>query len=221
MGEDIKALGKPLPLAPKAFITLEPEVGEKVEAQINPKDFKFSKTTKWSNKNAAGRDFPDLQWTEGEPIKISGLELLFDGYETDTDVRSFTNALLTMAMRHEDLHRPPTVKVSWGGPLLGDSFKAVVTQVDVTYTMFNAEGTPVRAKATVSMQQAEGEVMSANSPDIAKKRTVKRGETLQSIALTEYHDASEWRRIADANKIDDPLGLQPGMNLIIPPILIR
>jgi len=50
-------------------------------------------------------------------------------------------------------------------------------------------------------------------------RVVKRGETLHSIAESEYRNAGEWRRIADANNIDDPLAVQPGSKLLIPPIL--
>ncbi|MCA9527587.1 MAG: LysM peptidoglycan-binding domain-containing protein, partial [Myxococcales bacterium] len=46
-----------------------------------------------------------------------------------------------------------------------------------------------------------------------------RGETLQSIAGQEYDDPNQWRRIADANGIDDPFRLDPGVRLIIPPIL--
>jgi nucleoid-associated protein YgaU len=39
------------------------------------------------------------------------------------------------------------------------------------------------------------------------------------IAAREYEDPAEWRRIADANGIDDPLQLEPGRRLMIPPIL--
>ena len=57
------------------------------------------------------------------------------------------------------------------------------------------------------------------SPDHAKLHAVRRGETLQSIAAQEYDDPNQWRRIADANGIDDPFRLDPGARLIIPPIL--
>jgi nucleoid-associated protein YgaU len=33
-----------------------------------------------------------------------------------------------------------------------------------------------------------------------------------------YSDPREWRRIADHNRLADPLALQPGMILEIPPI---
>jgi nucleoid-associated protein YgaU len=58
-----------------------------------------------------------------------------------------------------------------------------------------------------------------NSPDHTKRRTVKQGETLSLIAFEEYDDSAEWRRIADANGIDDPKSVRPGMVLTLPPIL--
>jgi nucleoid-associated protein YgaU len=46
--------------------------------------------------------------------------------------------------------------------------------------------------------------------------TLRRGQTLASIAAAEYHDARCWRQIAEANGIDDPLALQPGTLLMLP-----
>ena len=47
--------------------------------------------------------------------------------------------------------------------------------------------------------------------------TVAEGDRLDWIAYQEYGEASEWRRIAEANHLADPLALRPGMTLAIPP----
>ena len=62
-------------------------------------------------------------------------------------------------------------------------------------------------------------MMDRDPPDHTKRRTVKMGETLALIAHEEYDDPAEWRRIADANGIEDPLNLTPGTRLLVPPIL--
>jgi len=54
------------------------------------------------------------------------------------------------------------------------------------------------------------------SADVAKTRTVRRGETLSSIAAEEYQDPTRWRPIADANSLNDPRQLRPGQVLAIP-----
>jgi nucleoid-associated protein YgaU len=50
----------------------------------------------------------------------------------------------------------------------------------------------------------------------ASVHVVALGETLSGIAAAFLGDAAQWRVIADANKINDPLGLAPGTSLIIP-----
>jgi nucleoid-associated protein YgaU len=52
-----------------------------------------------------------------------------------------------------------------------------------------------------------------------KRREVQPCDTLALIAYQEYGDSNEWRRIADENKIDDPLRLRPGQILSIPPLI--
>lgn len=218
MGSEIKALGGKLLHPPNSWVTLQAENGITVVAQINPKELAYSKSVGWAEQAGTGRDYPDLQFTAGKSITIS-IELMFDKYEINGDVRSDTDALLAMALVDEGLHRPPKVDVTWAGEVFMGGFRGVVESVKVRYTMFTQAGIPCRAVATVGMKQAEGVSCSGNSPDVAKMRVVKRGETLQSIAESEYRDASEWRRIADANKIDDPLTVEPGSKLLIPPIL--
>lgn len=199
-------------------IKLIPEVGAPVTAQINPKEIEYSKSVGWAEQPGTGRDFPDLQFTAGKAVTMS-IELMFDGFETETSVRPETDKLFKMALRDESLHRPPTVRVVWGGDIMPEGFEGVIESVKVRYTMFTSAGVPVRAVATVGLKQAKDVSVSGNSPDIAKQRVVRRGETLQSIAESEYMDAGEWRRIAEANGIDDPLNLVPGTRLLVPPIL--
>ena len=109
-------------------------------------------------------------------------------------------------------------------PLLVIPCTWVVVKVSVTYVMFLSDGKPVRAKVDLELQESEpikGQLVKAakESPDHAKVYTVQRGDTLQSISFREYDDPAEWRRIADANAVDDPMALEPGTKLLVPPIL--
>ena len=94
----------------------------------------------------------------------------------------------------------------------------------VDYTLFLPDATPVCAKVDVSLEQIktkpqESKETPKQSPDHAKLYTVKKGDTLQGIAMAEYEDPREWRRIAKTNNLDDPMELRPGMKLLVPPIL--
>lgn len=49
-----------------------------------------------------------------------------------------------------------------------------------------------------------------------KHYTVKKGDTLYSIAAKFYNDRDKWKRIAEANKIKNPRDLKVGDRLVIP-----
>jgi hypothetical protein len=193
--------------------------GRRIEAGFNPKEYTVSKSVPWNPQAAAGLDAPEMQFTTGQGETLA-LELFFDTYEAGTNVKKHTQELHDLALIDADLHRPPLVMVTWGTL----AFKGVVESINHRFTMFLEDGTPVRATCTLSLREARSAVEQSQatpkqSPDHAKLHAVRRGETLQAIAGEEYDDPSEWRRIADANGIDDPFRLEPGTRLIIPPIL--
>ncbi|MEM5332308.1 hypothetical protein VSR34_38420, partial [Paraburkholderia sp. JHI2823] len=89
--------------------------------------------------------------------------------------------------------------------------------------MFTELGTPVRATLKCSFKQWRSNIddrkkQNLMSADVAKVWTVKRGQTLASIAAQEYADASRWRDLAAAHGIDDPLALAPGSTILLPPV---
>lgn len=62
-------------------------------------------------------------------------------------------------------------------------------------------------------------VQGGGSSTATKIYEVKSGDSLSKIAKREYGNASEWRRIFEANKdlIKDPDKIFPGQKLKIPP----
>ncbi len=206
-------------------LTLEAMDGAKtgpshsITALFNPKEYTISKSVPWNPHASSGLDAPEMQFTTGQGETLA-LELFFDTYEDKSNVRAHTDKLHTLALIDATLHRPPMVMVSWGQL----TFQGVVESLNHRFTMFLEDGTPVRATCTLSLREAktaheQAERKKQQSPDHAKLHAIRRGETLQSIAAAEYEDPAEWRRIADANGIDDPFRLDPGRKLVIPPIL--
>lgn len=190
-----------------------------LEAAFNPKEYTISKSVPWNPQATAGLDAPEMQFTMGQGETLQ-LELFFDTFEQRSPVTDHTDRLHKMALIDPELHRPPMVLVSWGKL----KFTGVIESLTHRFTMFLESGIPVRATCSVNLREARDAKEQAKdkktaSPDHAKLRAVRRGETLQSIAAEEYDDPAEWRRIADANGIDDPFRLEPGIRLIVPPIL--
>ncbi|MEV6954694.1 LysM domain-containing protein [Streptomyces sp. NPDC051183] len=54
------------------------------------------------------------------------------------------------------------------------------------------------------------------SPSARQFCVVVRGDSLQSIAVRHSGRATDWRRIAELNGIDDPAKLRPGSTLLLP-----
>ena len=145
-------------------------------------------------------------------------ELLVDTSDTLEDVREkYVEPLRNLMNIDSVLHAPPIVRFVWGK----ENFKGVIESLSVTYTMFNLDGTPLRAKMNLSLKEyrtVEIQVKESpkDSPDVDKSYTVLRGDTLTGIAAKVYRDAAIWRQIAKANGIRDPRRLQPGLVLNLP-----
>ena len=191
-----------------------------IVALFNPNQITIQKTANWRLVPVAERDVPPSQFTHGEPATLS-MDLFFDTYEPGIDVRLHTQPIfhLTTVERHGQIHRPPVCQLSWG--LFGVFFQGVLQSVNQRFTLFLADGTPVRATVGCIFREwrsdrEEERRLKKESVDVAKTRAVRRGDTLSSIAGEEYHDPTLWRPIAEANGIDNPRALRPGQVLTIP-----
>jgi len=142
----------------------------------------------------------------------------FSGGRSYVNVKRYTQQVVKLAHVQSELHRPPVCRLQWGKTVL---FVGVLTQLGQDYTFFMPDGTPVRATlhctftAYRTFDKAVTEV-ELHSADVAKRRVVSRGDTLDSIAIEEYGDGSQWRAIALENDIDNPRALPPGQVLVIP-----
>jgi len=206
-----------------------------IEAMFNPQEFQISSSLTWKTEGgeAVGEETMLKQQFKSRAPKTVSIDLFFDSYELRdtglfaaipsinpfptpdaTDVRDYTNPLLALATINEEFHRPPICKLSWGD--FDDMFTGVITSLDQKFTMFMPSGMPVRATVSCSFMEYDMTVLELHSADITKTVQVMPQDTLHSIAVQQYGDASQWRRIAWANQIINPRLLTPGMRLIIP-----
>jgi nucleoid-associated protein YgaU len=134
---------------------------------------------------------------------------------------ALAGAALSAAAGINLVSRPPKVIFQWGPPS-AFLIEANITAVNVTYTRFAADGTPVRAEVTVRLQQQPSLLgLLATNPTSAglpgrKAHTVTAGDSLARIATDQYGSPGRWRQIAAANDIDDPLRIRPGDRVYLP-----
>src|SRR5258705_3693126 len=151
-------------------------------------------------------------------------ELLFDGTGTAIarkEVRTELDKFLTVAGRHDsEIHRPMYLRLSWG-PLIS---RCVLKSADIIFTLFKPDGSPLRARVrAVFSENVEDTLRVAeerrNSPDLTHVHTVKSGEHLSQLADKYYGDASRYLQVADFNKLANFRRLEPGQQIVFPPIL--
>jgi hypothetical protein len=162
-------------------------------------------------------------------------------------VTAWTDNFYYLVKQNPKTHAPPCCRFSWGIPLTeienaGELtqvqgkdrltkavsnapfwFTCVVESVERKFTLFSPEGVPLRARLTVKMREYKTlaqMVAELQSADHTKARVLKRRQRLEQIAADEYATPTEWRRIAEANGIDDPRRVSPGTTLVVPPMRV-
>jgi hypothetical protein len=204
-----------------------------VDFMFNPTEYSISKANKWENKGNKSANVPKWEFGGGDPRTLQ-LELLFDtSLKPDsTDVRNRTNQLFKFMMIDTKLKsqspkskmgQPPKCRLFWGQDTK-NYFDCYITSCQIKYTLFNTKGVPIRAEATLQLKEVQdpdnlGATNPTSTGDIGRRvYTVQEGDRLDWIAYQEYGDSTQWRRIAEANGITNPLDLRPGQVLSVPPL---
>jgi nucleoid-associated protein YgaU len=200
-----------------------PTIAE-IKFQFNPKELSITKKASWKREGTnAAPDTTMPQFTASDPRTMS-LDIFMDAVEDDKRnlVKDIENLFSCCKALPDTINKsqpsPPFVLFAWGETV---HFSAYVQSVTVKMTMFSPEGKPLRATASVALEEIPKQLKAQNptSGALATQRThqVIEGDNLQSIAYREYGSPAMWRAVAEANRIDDPLRLRTGITLLLPP----
>ena len=219
------------PSAPvKAF--LRTEQGTQIDCLFNPAELTITKSNTWNASENKGGNAPELRFQAGQSGTLA-LSLTLDTTAKGEDVTVHTNKLLDLLKvdpglagsdRQRNKARPPWVEFHWGKL---HSFKAIVERLQIRFTYFASTGMPLRAKADMTLKQFNDEEFkplqnpTSHTPTLHTVHRVVHGETLDRIAAAHYADPFNWRLIAEANGVIDPLDVAPGTVLVIPELPVR
>ncbi len=192
--------------------------GEKIPVMFNPEEYTVNKDNNFASQVVPGLSSPLLQFVNGN-LRTLEMELFFDTYEAQQDVRDETNKVVDLMSIDPTLHAPPVLQVAWASLNL----TCVLARVSQKFVLFFSDGRPARARLSVTFNEfidaaQEAKDVSRQTADYSKVHVVTRGETLSGIAGDLYDDPTMWRPIAICNAITDPRGIVPGQELLIPPL---
>jgi len=195
-----------------------------VSCHFNPFEYTIAKTNSYKEEAKNKSEVPHAEFQKAGAQKLK-MSLIFDTYEDKKDVSKVTNDLWklmeTKTRQEGDETKkvpPPHVTFEWKG----FKFVSVVTNMTQKFTLFDKNGTPVRAKVDITfLQDTHPEKHGKQNPTsgggpIERVYKVVGSDRLDTISAEVYGDATKWRTIAERNGITNPLQLTSGMLLAIP-----
>ncbi|MBK7616979.1 MAG: hypothetical protein IPJ08_21955 [Burkholderiales bacterium] len=197
----------------KATIT-NTSTTERFQVMYNPDELRLEQGNNFAEVGIPGLDAPPVQYVRGKARTLS-MDLFFDSYEADQDVRSHTGPLVKLLDKEPLTKAPPVLLFSMGQL----NFQCVLVDASQRFTMFRRDGTPVRSTIAVRFQEfVRVEIAIERGLFIGPPtlHNVVRSETASAIAAAVLGDPARWREVAEANGIDDPLNIPPGITLQVP-----
>ena len=205
-----------MPLTKALLIDRDAVVPIPIPVMFNPPEYQLQVTNQFAEVGIPGLGSSLLQFVRGSAQTLT-MELFFDTTDEGIDVRVFTGLVLGLASLNSETHAPPRLIFLWGSLI----FPCVLESVTQRFDYFNALGMPLRARLNVTLKGNDTlqDLLGTTqllSADRTKQWIFKTGDTLQKIAAQEYGDPNQWRPIAQANNIDNPLTIPVGQALKIP-----
>jgi len=195
----------------------------KCTVKINPATYSHDYQVNYNNETAQGAPGTTLKF-KGIPPESVSFEIYFDAtgaIENNTvPVKTLIDQFKKVCFTYNgDIHEPNYLIISWGSLV----FKCKLVSMNLNYTLFKQDGTPLRAKASVKFEKAIDANMIAKeanskSPDLTHYVLVKQGDTLPLICYRTYGDCAYYMEVASYNNIVNFRNLKPGSKLYLPSI---
>jgi nucleoid-associated protein YgaU len=206
------------------FTTLWDDPVNPMSVGINPEKYSQKLGASYTREDAAGGSGQASTFNRDLGSKLQ-LTLIFDGTGAvpGSDKRTVDQQLLDLwrlgIKINPDIHTPNFLKLVWGSLL----FKCRLETLDIDYTLFNSDGTPLRAKVSAGFtkfqENLEGRTeQNLMSPDLTHLVTVRAGDTLPLLCHRIYGDSSYYMKVAEANGLTGFRSVPIGTILSFPPL---
>ncbi|MES2442410.1 MAG: LysM peptidoglycan-binding domain-containing protein [Pseudomonadota bacterium] len=204
------------------------QVGQPFSVWVNPASYTHNTSITYNDRQAQGSSGPSPEFNRVAQEEVS-FELLFDatgvipvppGQSYTNGVADGINQLTTMAATlNGSIHSPNYLILAWAQL----QFQCVMQSMNLTYTLFMPDGTPLRAKAQCSFLSYTSETQLSQesgleSPDVTHLVTVLAGDTLPLLCYNVYGDSGYYREVASVNGLLDFRNVAPGTQLLFPPL---
>ncbi|HEU4719674.1 MAG TPA: hypothetical protein VFU15_17640 [Bacteroidia bacterium] len=202
-----------------------PLSGQPYTVMINPDSIKWSRSVEYNEQQPPDTSSPSQKYKNTPSEKLS-FDIVIDCTgivdSTRTSMATEISSLETICYTYNGkIHRPNFVKVQWGKDI---SFNGVLTSFDTSYTLFRPDGSPLRAKISLSFSQyisvsTVTKIDAPSSPDLTHMVTVVQDVNLPQLCTKVWNDYSFYIQVARYNGLNKFRNLKSGTKLIFPPII--
>ncbi len=203
------------------------------EAMYNPESFSQKYEIEYGKNQGFNSTNSRVNYARSKP-RVLNLKLILDGTEVEQmglslgakkTVSERVKQFLDLTFRmNGQIHEPNYLMVEWGGKDDGGLiFSCRLGDVDVSYTSFDRDGSPLRAELDINLisdQDVKKRMAEENksSPDLTHSIIVKAGDTLPLLTQQIYGTSAYYLRVAQVNNLNDFRNLTPGQELFFPPL---
>lgn len=203
-----------------------------LEVQYNPETLSMKHESVFQGRQGIATSSAQARFAHGRS-ELLNVSLVFDGTNVGYMGIELLRPVPTVAARvaqflqlcfqvNSASHEPSYLKLSWNKGVLGDSFDCRLQSVDIKYTAFNRDGSPLHAELdAVFVEDLDPKKKASkarlSSPDLTHRRVVLAGDTLPLLCSEIYGSSVHYLRVAEVNHLDDFRVLSPGQELIFPP----
>ncbi len=193
---------------------------------INPEQYAQTFKVEYDGKPPQGAQGSEPRFKASAPEELQ-LDFVFDGTGTvygyaqagesvPRQIEAFRNVVYDL---QGEIHQPRYLKLVWKD----FTFDCILTELKVSFTLFDPEGMPLRAKLSctfLNYKETERRVReeAKSSPDLTHTRLVRDGETLPLLTHEIYGAPDYYLEVALANDLTNFRSLRPGTTLVFPPL---
>ena len=203
-------------------------VGPAFEVMFNPSSWSQSQSISYSPKQGINTSGAQIRYSKSDPASVK-LDLVFDGLNVHgvgdstprVNVRQRVQTFLELTWQYNGaIHEPNYLIVEWGA----FKFSCRLVDASVSYTLFDRDGTPLRAALGITLiedlaSRKRAQTENKRSPDLTHARTVRSGDTLPLLTYEIYGSSAAYLDVARFNQLDDFRNLVPGQQLLFPPLV--
>lgn len=202
--------------------TFRTEIGS-LEVQVSPKDYQGKKSIKYNVGKEQGQNVQSPLFA-GYKNEVLNIEVPIDctgaieGTKQSDTVKKKVKALEDLVYNYNSSkHQANFVELAWGTLI----FKGRLQDMSTTYTLFAADGQPLRAKVKLSFIQfvsrkEADKLANRQSPDVSHRIVIKAGDSIAALCQKIYGDSTLVDEVAAFNGLSGFRKVTPGTELLFP-----